>query len=186
MTDVTSPTDALPDLFARLASGDRSALPPAFRILHPLILRFCEKLLQRGPDADDATQQSLERIFEQIGSYDTSKPPLPWAFAIASWEIRTIRRRAWRSDQRTRSSGPDELAGFVQDPESAAMANQFIASAIELIDGLPAIDRHTLHEVLAREFAAEGAAAPDAAFRKRKERALHKIRSLLRNLGYVP
>jgi RNA polymerase sigma factor (sigma-70 family) len=172
-------------LFARLASGDRAALPQAFRILHPMIQRFCEKLLGRGSDADDATQQSLECVFEQIGAYDVTRPALPWVYAIASWEVKTIRRRTWRSDERKASVSDDDLTGEIQDPETAAMSKQFLAAVMELIDTLPAMDRQTLRETLERELAAESTSPSDAAFRKRKERALQKIRALLRNLGYV-
>ena len=185
MTDARAQGDALSDLFARLASGDRTALPEAFRILHPMLQRFCEKLLGRGSDADDATQQSLERVFEQIGSYDVTRSALPWIYAIASWEVKTIRRRTWRSEERKVSVREDELTGAVQDPETAAMSKQFLAAVTELIDTLPAIDRQTLRETLERELAAESTSPSDAAFRKRKERALQKIRALLRNLGYV-
>jgi len=185
VADARSQSDALSDLFARLASGDRAALPQVFRILHPMIQRFCQKLLGRGSDADDATQQSLERVFEQLGSYDVTRPALPWVYAIASWEVRTLRRRAWRSDERTAPVREDDLTGEVQDPETAAMSRQFLAAVMELIDTLPVMDRQTLRETLERELAAESASPSDAAFRKRKERAMQRIRALLRNLGHV-
>jgi RNA polymerase sigma factor (sigma-70 family) len=154
-------------------------------MLHPIIQRFCEKQLGRGPDADDATQQSLEQLFERVETYDATRSALPWVFAITSWEVKTIRRRAGRRDQRASSVAVDELIGSQQDPEFAVMSSQFIAIVDELIDTLPAIDRQTLRETLARELDAESTTPTDATFRKRKERALGKIRTLLRNLGHA-
>jgi RNA polymerase sigma factor (sigma-70 family) len=172
-------------LLGRLSGGDRSALSQAFRILHPVIQRFCEKQLGRGPDADDATQQSLEQVFERVETYDATRSALPWVFAIASWEVKTIRRRVGRHDQRTSSESVDELLGAQQDPEFAAMSSQFLAAVCELIDALPSVDRETVRETLARELDAEATAPTNVTFRKRKERALQKIRALLRNLGHA-
>jgi RNA polymerase sigma factor (sigma-70 family) len=186
---IESSQEQLSQLFARLASGDRGALPETFRLLMPLVRRFCERLLGRGSDADDATQETLERIFERMGTYDASKPPLPWVFAIAAWEVKTQRRRAWRHRQRTAPDASESLVGAVRapggDPEANAIVQEFLAAIEELIDTLPALERSTLREALERELAAESDLPANATFRKRKERALLKLHALLRNLGHV-
>lgn len=154
-------------------------------MLHPIIKRFCDKHLGCGPDAEDATQLALEQIFERVETYDATRSALPWVFTIAYWEVKTVRRRAERRDQRAASRGLDELIDPQQDPELTAMSRQFLAAVNELIDTLPVIDRQTLREALMRELEAESTSRTDATFRKRKERALQKIRTLLRNLGHA-
>ncbi|HEY5962138.1 MAG TPA: sigma-70 family RNA polymerase sigma factor [Polyangiaceae bacterium] len=178
-------SDVLTALFVRLAGGDRSALPPAFQIIYPLARRFCEKMLGRGADADDATQACLERVFEQIGSFDSSRHALPWVLTIAAWEVRTIRRRAWRARQKSALTSVEELTGAAQDPEAAAISKELLAVLDELVELLPDTDRRTLRQVLERELQSEVAVPTDSTFRKRKERALAKLRALLRNLGHV-
>lgn len=185
MAEAPLNVELLTELFARLASGDRSALHETFRILYPLIRRFCEKALGAGADAEDATQQILEKVFEQIGSYDTSRSALPWVFAIASWEVRTVRRRNWRGQQRASDLVADELISEHGDPETAAMSTQFFATIDELIETLPVQDRQTMREAVERELAPVATLPADASFRKRKQRALDKLRALLRNLGHV-
>ncbi|MGC4068935.1 MAG: sigma-70 family RNA polymerase sigma factor [Polyangiaceae bacterium] len=189
MTAVESSQEQLARLFARLASGDRGALPETFRLLLPLVRRFCERLLGHGSDADDATQETLERIFERMGTYDASKQPLPWVFAIAAWEVKTLRRRAWRHRQRTAADASGSLVSAVRapgpDPEAEVSVHEFLGAIEELIDTLPELERATLREALERELATETDLPTNATFRKRKERALQKLHALLRNLGHV-
>jgi hypothetical protein len=79
----------------------------------------------------------------------------------------------------------DELTGAAEDPEAAAISSQMLAALDELVELLPDTDRRTLRQVLERELLSEVVEPTDTTFRKRKERALAKLRALLRNLGHV-
>jgi RNA polymerase sigma-70 factor (ECF subfamily) len=177
--------DILTGLFVRLATGDRTAIAPAFEILHPITRRFCEKMLGRSADADDATQQCLERVFEQLGTFDCSKRALPWVLTIAAWEVKSVRRRAWRTQQRTAQDGVEVLSETAEDPESNVISSQMLSMLGELVELLPDRDRETLRQLFERELTSGALAPADSTFRKRKERALTKLRALLRNLGHV-
>jgi DNA-directed RNA polymerase specialized sigma24 family protein len=94
MTKSLDPT--LDALMARLAEGDRSAFSPVFERLWPPALRLCANMLKNDADAADAAQHAMEKILVRASDYDPSRPALPWALAIASWECRTILRRRFR------------------------------------------------------------------------------------------
>ena len=53
---------------ARLADGDRSVFSSVFGALSPIVQRFCRRRLGDGPDAADAAQIALEKIFAQLTS----------------------------------------------------------------------------------------------------------------------
>ena len=69
----------------RLADGDRSASSSVFSALWPELVTFAERALGKGPDADDAAQQALEKIFAQAADYDPGRSALAWALAITAW-----------------------------------------------------------------------------------------------------
>jgi DNA-directed RNA polymerase specialized sigma24 family protein len=80
---------------ARLADGDRTALEPAFARLHPLVFRFCKRVLD-APTAEDASQEALVNLFAHMGEYDSTRDPVPWALAFAANACRTSRKRVIR------------------------------------------------------------------------------------------
>lgn len=185
MPDDLTQSDELDALFGRLAGGDRTAIGRAFQLLHPLVQRFCLRLIGNRTDSDDATQQALERIFERISTYDPSRHAIPWALALATWEVRTIRRRTWRAKNRQSTTDENAVVGRLPDPEATAMSRQVLAAVGEAIEDLGDTDREVLMQVIEREVIPELEGLNDATFRKRKERAMGRLRSLLRNLGHV-
>jgi RNA polymerase sigma-70 factor, ECF subfamily len=185
VADQPSTTEELDDLFARLAGGDRSAIASTFAAIHPVVRRFCERMLRNPADADDATQLALERVFERITTYDATRHALPWILGIATWEVRTIRRRDSRTRSRSVEVEEHELPAGHADPETTAIAREALAAVDEITDSLPANDSDTLRRVLEQELATVLEPTNNATFRKRKERALGRLRSLMRNLGHV-
>lgn len=185
MTDDASLTQELDELFARLAGGDRTCIGRAFAAIYPIVNEFCTRLLGNSSDADDATQQALERVFERIATYDVSRRALPWVLGIATWEVRTIRRRHYRQRKRAASVELGELETRVPNPEVGAMSREVLAAVESLVEKLPPLDRDVLRDVLKQELAMVLDVKNDSTFRKRKERALDRLRSLLRNLGHV-
>jgi len=185
VADHVPTTEELDELFARLAGGDRSAIAGTFAAIHPTVRRFCERMLRNQADADDATQLALERVFERITTYDATRHALPWILGIATWEVRTIRRRNARTRKRSVEVAKHELQAGHADPETTSIAREALAAVNEIMDTLPANDRETLQCVVEQELAIVLEATNDATFRKRKERALGRLRSLLRNLGHA-
>ena len=163
---------------ARLADGDREAFSAVFRALWPVLVPFCQRALGSGSDVDDAAQLTLEKIFGRASDYDPSRPALPWALTIAAWECATLRRKRQRS--RTQGSAEVESApSQAQSPEDLAIASELEAALRATIAELPLADRDTLDAAFFDE-TLQGASTP--ALRKRKERAVSRLRNLWRRL----
>jgi RNA polymerase sigma factor (sigma-70 family) len=165
---------------ARLADGDRSAADVVFRALLPYIVRCCEKMLGRGADADDATQEALQKVFAQAHRYDRSRPSLPWALAIAAWECRTLRKRRQRSHTTPLESAPETSAAGA-NPEESVIVRDLMEVADTVLQGLSESDRETLMRAFAEE-AEERLPIAGATLRKRRERAIRRLKQAWRKV----
>jgi RNA polymerase sigma-70 factor (ECF subfamily) len=159
---------------ARLAQGDRSAFTAVFQALWPRTLKLCAGILKNDADAADAAQQALTKILERASEYDPRRPALPWALGVASWECRTVlKRRA-----RRREVAVDEgLLGAVSEPEDA-VERQLLEAAVTALGTLSDTDKETLLATFWEEAASVGGAT----LRKRRERALVRLRDAFRRL----
>lgn len=165
-----SPLDLL---MARLADGDRAVFASVFEQLWGPVHQLCNALLRNEADASDAAQEAMQKILERCSDYDKSRPALPWALAIAGWECRTIRRKRTRrrevEPEQHRSGAPlqDEL-----------IQRDLTAAAVTALGELSAADRETLLAT----FWDEAAPVAGATLRKRRERAIERLRKTFRRL----
>jgi RNA polymerase sigma factor (sigma-70 family) len=163
---------------SRLGAGDRRASVQVFGLLYPQLLQVATRALGAGPDAEDAAQQALVRVFEQAHDYDTARSALAWAVTIVVWQCRTIRRA--RSRRRTEPLGDErELLGSAVSPEQLVSERELRELALKLVTDLSAAEQ--------REFArllddTEPPARVPAALRKRKQRVLERLALLWRSL----
>jgi RNA polymerase sigma-70 factor (ECF subfamily) len=161
-------------LMARLADGDRSAFTPVFRRLWAPTLRMCMSMLKNDADANDAAQQSMEKILARASSYDPTRPAMPWALAIAAWECRTVRQA-----RRRRRETADDL---VKEPMTSGAEEEIVQrdltqAALDALGQLSDVDKETLTATFAEESGATG-----ATFRKRRERAVQRLRDAFRRI----
>lgn len=165
----------LDDDLKRLADGDRAPFTRVFQTLWPVLARYCERALGDAAEGEDAAQQAIEKIFTQLDRYDPERSAWAWALAIAAWECRTLRRKRQR-----RRAAPLEAAGERGDeapsPEEAVSRADLIRALREVVATLGEGDRTTLE--LAFSDALEGGAT----FRKRKQRALARLREAFRRI----
>jgi RNA polymerase sigma-70 factor (ECF subfamily) len=162
-------------LLARLADGDRSAFTPAFQRLWVPVLRLCMGMLHNEADASDAAQQAMEKILVRASDYDSNRPGLPWALAIAGWECRTMKRRRTR---RREVSDEVVIEAISEHAEDEVVRRSLVEAALEAIGELSPTDRETL----VATFADEAGSVSGATFRKRRERALTHLRVAFRRL----
>jgi RNA polymerase sigma-70 factor (ECF subfamily) len=162
-------------LMARLADGDRSVFSLVFKRLWTPTHRLCLGLLKNDADASDAAQEAMQKILERASDYDRKRPAMPWALAIAAWECRTLQRKRFRrrevSDEAT-----EEQPG--EHPEVALVNRNLAEAALAAMGELSETDRETL----VATFLDEVAPATGATFRKRRERALTRLRTMFRSL----
>jgi RNA polymerase sigma-70 factor, ECF subfamily len=170
--------DESPDLnalMARLADGERAAFTGVFRALWPSILRLCVSMLKNEADATDAAQSAMEKILSRAPDYDRTRPALPWALAIGAWECRTLARQRFRR----REIGEETAAAVVvPSSEDDVVQQDLTRAAIAAMGQLSDADKETLLAT----FWDEAASVQGPTLRKRRERALERLRSTFRRI----
>lgn len=167
--------DDIDALMARLADGDRSVFSLVFERLWSPTLRLCMTLLKNEADASDAAQQAMIKILQRASSYDRSRRALPWALAIAAWECRTLQRKRFRRRElpEDAASEPAEVGA-----EDELVRRDLTRAAVAAMGELSEADR----EALVATFWDEAAAVSGATLRKRRERAIDRLRGAFRRL----
>lgn len=167
--------DELEALLARLADGDRSVFSLVFKRLWVPMHRFCLSMLRHEADAADAAQQAMAKIFERASDYDPKRAAMPWALTIAAWECRTLQRKRFR-----RRESPEDAAAEPADEraESELIRRDLTQAALTAMSELPETDRETLLAT----FLGEATSVGGATLRKRRERALDRLRTSFRRL----
>src|SRR5262245_22658984 len=117
----------------------------------------------------------MEKIFARASDYDPARPALPWALAIASWECRTLAKRRVRKREVGATEAP-ELIGA--DMESEQVKRDLVEAATAALGTLSPSDRETLLAT----FFDEASSVEGATLRKRRERALVRLRTAFRRL----
>jgi RNA polymerase sigma-70 factor (ECF subfamily) len=171
------PDDPTSVLLARLADGDRGAAPELFRALWKPVRRLAGNMLQHDADADDAAQDAMVTIFGRIADYDRARAGLPWALAIAAYACRTIRKKQARRREDPETAAADVASATALEDELER--RQLLEAAVSALDGLGDTDRETL---LATYWEEHQAGASGATLRKRRERALDRLRALFRRI----
>lgn len=163
-------------LMIRLADGDRSVFDEVYAALWLVITAFCGKMLP-GADAEDATQQALLKVFSRASTFDRTGDAFTWAVTIASWEVRTIQKQVARA--RTTSLDSQEAADPAESVETILSHEQLVAAARQVLGTLSEMDRQTLVASFNDE---NPTSIPGATFRKRRERALARLREAWRRV----
>ncbi len=170
--------DPLDRELARLADGDRSAFHSLYGALWPVVHAFCARALRGREDADDAAQEVMVKIFAEAPRYDRQRPAVAWALAIAAWECRTSLRRIYRRREDA-ITGAFELSSCEPGPEDQAMRTELVQAARAIIAELSRPDQQTLEASFLAEWDGR-TASKSPSFRKRKERALARLRDAWR------
>ena len=167
---------ALNAAMARLTDGDRGALRLVHDGVRGPMLRAAERLLGVGADAEDATQNALQKLFLQSADFDRRRRVVPWAVALAIFEARTLRRKVQRRKIDALDTGRFQvLASGAGLADEALERAELLRLAADLVGELSEADRDTIVEVLAEREDGRG-----GAFRKRKQRAVERLREAWR------
>lgn len=173
---------AIHDALVRLSDGDRAAFDVLLDQLWPVIFSFAKRKLDQRADAEDIAQEVFFRICSRVADFDRTRDGLSWAFGIASYEIMTQRRRIQR-----RREVHDEVSVAVEVDGSLSQEQALLEREVKLafeqaLSALAEEDRQMLGLAPGRE----PFEIPSATFRKRKQRALERLRSLWRDLYGEP
>jgi len=113
------PTD--PNLLARAAAGDDAAFASLVGPHQRAVFRHCYRMLGSGTDAEDATQDTLERAWRRLATYDGSGPFGAWLQRIAT-NICLDGLRAKRTRIGPASYGPPMARGMMPGPPDPELA----------------------------------------------------------------
>ncbi len=163
------------DAMVRLAEGDRSAFETVFSGLWPEVLAFARGAVPAGADAEDLAQQTLLKIFVRISDFDTARDGVAWAFGIAMYEVKTLRRQRQRRRE-VSAENAGEPPGPTPSPEDLAIDADVGRALRDALGELSDADRSVL-----RPEAAAPALVSAAAWRKRRQRAVDRLRAVWRN-----
>ena len=173
---------ALHVAISRLADGDRSAMKELVHTLWPVLLDFARRSVRQEQDAEDIAQEVFYRICSRAAEFDRDRDGLSWAFGIASYEILSHRRKQQRLH---RTLQPFDFA-TVPDP-GCSQEEQTIR--VQLKSALATV----LGEISVSEQALLGlngggplANVSALALRKRRQRALDRVRTVWRRLYGEP
>jgi RNA polymerase sigma-70 factor, ECF subfamily len=156
----------------RLAEGDREAFAPVYQLLWPILRRFAMRALAGAPEAEDAAQEALLKVFARAHEFDATRSALPWALSIAAYECKTFRQRQRRS--RLTNGIEVDPPSNAPDPEQSAIARDLEASLQEVLHTMNPGDAATLRALLDEQ----RPKIPGATFRKRLARALLRLKTL--------
>jgi RNA polymerase sigma-70 factor (TIGR02960 family) len=110
-----------PDLLARAAAGDGVAFADLVGPHQRAVFRHCYRMLGSGADAEDAAQDTLERAWRRLVTYDGSGPFGAWLQRIATNicldELRAKRARIGPADY-----GPPMAPGTMPGPPDPELA----------------------------------------------------------------
>ncbi len=168
---------AIQSAILRLADGDRSAMTPLVELLWPVLLSYAERGLRDPQAAEDVAQEVLFRISSRISELDTTRDPLSWAFGIATFEIMSQRKRLQRRRERLVGENMLDSDTAASSVEDALIEAEIHAAFAEALDQTSPDDA----EHLGLRGAARGGPATPA-MRKRRQRALDRLRNLWRSI----
>ena len=163
-------------LMIRLADGDRAVFDEVYAALWPVITAFCGKMLS-GTDAEDATQQALLKVFSRASTFDRTGDAFTWAVTIATWEVRTIQKQMTRS--KTTFVENHDAADPAENAEALVSREQLVTAARHVLGTLSESDQQTL---VATFNDGNPANIAGATFRKRRERALARLKDAWRKV----
>jgi RNA polymerase sigma-70 factor, ECF subfamily len=115
------PDSADMTLLARAAAGDGAAFAELAGPLRGPVFRHCYRMLGSGADAEDATQDTMERAWRKLATYDGSGPFGAWLQRIAT-NVCLDGLRARRTRIGPAGYGPPAVPGTVPGPPDPELA----------------------------------------------------------------
>jgi RNA polymerase sigma-70 factor (ECF subfamily) len=101
----------------------------------PPCLRFAARMLGTREDAEDATQETLMRAYQSLGTYDERTAFRTWLFAILVNRCRTAMLRRARRERRVRTDGDHVLRASVASGVDGLHLEIEIARALDRLSG---------------------------------------------------
>jgi len=155
---LSAPAD--PELFERIAAGDRDAFGAFYDRYAPVLFGFCVRILKDARDAEDVLQETFVQVWRDAGRFDPARASVKtWLFTIA--RSRALDR--WRSrrsaENRFPATGNEVLdrAGAEDGGVEAAAMRDYVGRCLgklseseQAVLRLAYFDGYTQEEIAAR------------------------------------
>lgn len=128
-----SPADVAMD---RYAAGEDAAFADLYDAIGPRVYGYLLRKTRDAGIAEDVLQQTMLRIHEHRGDFETGAHVLPWAIAIASRLAVDAHRRRRKEALAATETEPDQ-ASPDPDAEAYAVAGETAKKIREVLDKLP-------------------------------------------------
>lgn len=127
-----SPTDAEADLFAKARGGNLFAFEEIVRRYQRRVYAVARRIVRRHEVADDVVQETFLRVWQNLGSFDASRPFGPWVCRIAAnLAINHVRSPESREDPLPETDDPTQAPDPLEnvlDVEAAAQLERALFS----------------------------------------------------------
>jgi RNA polymerase sigma-70 factor (ECF subfamily) len=135
--------------------------------------------VNNAADAEDIAQEALIKLAAQVADFDRSRDGLSWAFAIAAYEIKSHLRRIVRRRETLDPAAIADLPDRAPPLENDLIAEQYESALHDALARLEPGDYRTL--IMGAGFIEEPA-AKSAALRKRRQRAMQRLKAAWREI----
>lgn len=105
-----------PELLRAVQAGAPEAVDAWFRAEHPEVYRLCFGFLAHPAEADDAAQEAMLHLLDQLGTFDATRSYRAWRTTLV---LNRCRDRLRRSDARRKAeegAARERPEGFLPDP----------------------------------------------------------------------
>jgi RNA polymerase sigma-70 factor (ECF subfamily) len=176
-----------PELFARIAAGDRDAFGLFYDRYAPVLFGFCVRILKDARDAEDVLQEVFVQVWRDAGRFDATRASVKtWLFTIA--RSRALDRwRSRRSVEQRFSAAPDESldrAGASDGGQEAAALRDYVGRCLgKLSSNEQAVLRLAYFDGFTQEEIAERLNEPLGTVKSRTRSGLAKLKAIAAGEG---
>ena len=180
-------TLADPELFARIAEGDRDAFGLLYDRYAQVLFGFCLRILRDARDAEDVLQETFVQAWRDARRFDATRASVKtWLFTIA--RSRALDR--WRSrrsvEQRFSAAGDESLdrAGASEGGQEAAALRDYVSRCMgRLSANEQAVLRLAYFDGFTQEEIAERLGEPLGTVKSRTRSGLAKLKAIAAGEG---
>jgi RNA polymerase sigma-70 factor (ECF subfamily) len=196
-----SPTDE--ELVDRAQEGVYGAFGELEKYYRPKIRALCKFILGDPDEADDATQETLIKLFLNLHRIDSSRPPGPYIMQMAAHTCHDrLKSATWKVQEQQKSleepryddegnarTLADELPALDPDPQERIEKTELWAAMHHCLGGLRPRERLAIwarffEDETYREIAAELEVNEPGSAKYVVDQALKRLRDCLRDKGY--
>ncbi len=110
-----------------MLAGDGEAMARLFRLEHPVVWRLCLGLLAERSEADDAAQDAMLHLFDQLSRFDTRRSWATWRNTVVLNHCRDRLRRSSARARAERDAAASVLPATLPHPTAVAEQHELAA-----------------------------------------------------------